>query len=345
MIHGLFLDPRIWTIDFLSSPYWKPEALGVKVELHADAFRIPQTGLAQKYDFVLATEVWDPNMINTLNYFRRYSIPVFLAAREPVKTSITKDAMFKEPHFIPDTIFACGAEYEKLWKLRDDKINTRVTGFPRFDWHFANHGRKNKSEIASRYKLDPNKKWIFFADYPPYYKQYDLYQAREQTLQALERFAKRNNEYQVIVKLHPFSMKPFLKKAGKGNEVKGLLLERYTNPTEYMAVIGDERNDGLVAKSLLLNADKVVGYNSTMLFEASLLDIPCVNTSFDNAPTPDGFKEQFTTASNESELVAALNNSRTPDRDFVERFLGKFDGRSCERICEAIKDELKRLQG
>ena len=46
MISGVFLDPRIWKIDYLTNPFWNPDIFGVHIDLHPDAFNIPKTGIS-----------------------------------------------------------------------------------------------------------------------------------------------------------------------------------------------------------------------------------------------------------------------------------------------------------
>ena len=70
MLNGLFLDPRIWKIDFTTSPFWKPNDFGVNIDLHPNAFNIPNIGVDKKYKFAIATEVWELSMQKTLEYLR-----------------------------------------------------------------------------------------------------------------------------------------------------------------------------------------------------------------------------------------------------------------------------------
>lgn len=361
-INGLFFDPRAWKIDFTSSSFWKPADHGINIDFLSedDARRIASDtyNFTKPYQFVIATEMWELEMRKTWQALRNKGIKIFLSAREPFKSKILHDGMFSHEkfkdengkyYFTPDVVLAVAQGYADLWK---DKTKTIITGYPRFDF-YANRNiwvSRDRMKMTSM-SLDPTKKWIFFPDYPPYtYKKVngqdttlDLWNARENTLKALYNFAKSNLGYQIIVKIHPASMKPFLKGKGK-REVSGMLRTYLNDPDKHMVVLPDIREDGLVAKHLLINSDIVVGFASTMLMEASLINKPCINVIFDEAIGLDGLPEYdkyLPTVYNEQELHSAIkNNNKYLPASFIEKYLGKVDGKTCERICKAIKEEL-----
>jgi CDP-glycerol glycerophosphotransferase (TagB/SpsB family) len=350
MIEGLFLDPRAWQVDFLSSPFWKPEQFGVKIDLHPDAFNIPKTGIDKKYKFVIATEVWEIPMRKTLRYLKSKGIKVFLIPREPFKTDILKEIMFGYPKFLhegeyyfnPDVLMAPNKMYAGFW---EGKVKTTITGYPRFDYLLKNNIKRD--DVIKKYGL-ADKKIIFFPSYPPYYHRTDgmtdIYDGQEQTLQALAKFAKDHKEYQVVVKIHPMSFKCYTKKTGKGNEVAGTLLEYYKKPTDYMKVIGDVRMSGDIAKELLCISDIAVGFTSTMLLEALVLDKYVLHLLMGNTVDVGftAYKDLMPTAYNEKEMHAFINNpsKMTTSSQLIEDYLFKVDGKCCERICETIKGEL-----
>lgn len=358
MIQGLFLDPRSWKIDITQSPYWEPEKYGVKIDLYPDAFNIPSRGVSCKYKFAIASEVWEIPMRKALKYLRSNGVKIFLLAREPLKSKIFEDAMFSyqrfywdgEYYFKPDAVFAAGQAYSDLWK---DIARTYVTGYTRFDYYVDDKCWMPKKEAAKKYGLDANKQWIFFPDYPPYHyskvngkdTMVDLFDVRENTLVALEQFATLNKSYQVVVKIHPASMKPFKKGTGKGNEVSGKLLERYKEPTPAMSVVGDTRNSGLEAKELLTNADVVCGFTSTMLLEAAIIGKPAIHILFGDSGELRGIPEYakyIPTAHNEISLFGLLNTPKhlyPRSTEMTEKYLHKIDGLCCKRICKSIRKE------
>jgi len=348
MLHGLFLDPRIWAIDLQASPLWKPEKYGITFDLHPDAFKIPQLGISDKYQFVLTTEVWEIPMRKTLEYLRAKGLKVFLMPRETFITEEKKELMFSYPKFLyngeyflkPDAVMAPNKIYASYWK---GKADVTETGYPRFDY-LAVDNQINRTDIVRKYGLSPNRKILFFPSYPPYYHKtdgsfIDIYDGREQTLQMLEGFARANSEYQVVAKIHPMSFKCFKKGTGNKKEVSGTLLKYYKAPTDYMKVIGDVRMSGDIAKELLLAADMVVGFNSTMLLEALALNKPTLHMLLGNTADTKfiAYKDYMPTAYTEQEALDFINSPyTTDDKRLVDDYLCGADGKSCERICKII---------
>lgn len=358
MIHGLYLDPRCYNIDLIPNKYWSPEQYGVTIDLHPDAFNIPKRGIDKKYQFVIASEVWEKSIQKSLHYMRNEGLKVFLLAREPIKYGTLIPAMFSyerfkykgEYYFTPDLVLASGKKYADLWAR---KAPTIITGYPRFEQYISLKRQVTKKSICEEFGLEFKKDLIFFSDFPPYhYKKVgekdsmvDLYEAREQMVQALIKYARRNTA-QVVIKLHPMSMKPFLKKTGVGNEVSGSLLEYYKNPDKICKVIGDNRMDGQIAKKLLIGCDLCVGYNSTMMLEASILKKPVIQARFGACEEiSNPCNGVFETAYEQEGLVKLLKHFKDCPNDFISRygqsvaegFFYKIDGKCCERVCDAIK--------
>jgi hypothetical protein len=361
MIKGLFLDPRSWEIDFRISEFWNPQKYGLDIQPYPDAFNIYKKKRVINKDikFVLTSEVWEKIMRDTLNCIRKQGIKVFLIAREPIKYGDLIDAMFNcekynfggQYYFTPDVVLAAGEKYSKLW---ENKTKVYITGYPRWDWYISNN-KPTKHEVFKRYGLDNNKKVIFFPSYPPYhYKKQgnkdtmvDLYSAREDTLKTISNFTKLHSQYQFVAKIHPMSMKCYLKKIGRGDEVSGLLKKYYKTPTDYFKVIGDNRMKGNISKEILLHSDLVVGYNSTMLLEAAVLGKPVIQVMFgDCANLYSPYNNTFLTAYNDIELVDLLEKYSQGMLSFgsaskdARSYLHDIDGLSCKRICEVIKNEL-----
>lgn len=357
MIHGFFLDPRSWDIDFKSSTFWNPEKYGVRIDVYPDAFHIPKRNWDHKYKFVIASEVWEIPAQKALYYLRDKGVKVFFAPREPLKTDALKQALFSYDRFFyknsfyfkPDLILAPGQGYADIW---GSKARSVVTGYPRFDYYIDRSRWPTKVEAAKKYGLDANKKWIFFPSYPPYhYKKVDgkdvlvdLSDAREETLKALLDFSLKHDEYQVIVKIHPSSMKPYLKGTGRGDEVSGTLKRYHKKPTKDMVVVGDVRSTGEIAKGLLVNADIVCGFTTTMLMEAAMVNKPALHVLFGNTVDIAGVPEyikHIPTAHNQVEMEMFLNSPSTTTNPMVEKYFYKIDGKACERMCKAILEGCK----
>lgn len=362
MIYGLFSDPRAWETDFLPSSFWNPDKYGVHIDLHTDVFRIPETDIDKKYSFFLTSEVWEIPMQKTLDYLRGKGIKIFLIAREPIKFNNAVGGMFSfekfkyngQYYFTPDAVFAVCNKYAKLW---EDKTKTYVTGYPRWDWCVDKSKWKSRAQVDKQYGIRSGAKIIFFPSYPPYaYKKIDgkdtlvdIFESRESILEAGVEFAKENTEYQFVSKIHPMSMKCYLKQTGPGRDVSGLLEKYYKNPTAYTKVIGDQRMSSDIMKDLLIHSSLIVGLWSTVMLDAVMLRKPIIQAimgnnidMFDNP-----FDGMFEICGSKNELLDAFRNCESGKYDAskttiekTEEYIQGCDGLACERICEAIKKEM-----
>jgi hypothetical protein len=360
---GIFLDPRIWEIDYQTSPFWHPGQYGLKIDLHVDAFRIPDIGIAGRYKFAITTEVWEKPMHKSLKFLRSRGLKIFMVPRELTPTKAHIGIMFNEEkfkykgdyYFTPDLIFAPGKQYANLWKGR---ARTKVIGYPRFDIYLDKKKWRNKSKILPRYGISKNKKIIFFPSYPPFAMDtknkknitIDINDDLQNTLKVFERFAINNRDFQVISKIHPYSQKCYNKKIGKGNEVSGLLEKYYWHPTDYMKVIGDRRNNSSRSRDMIMVADVVVGFSSMMLLEAIINRKPVLHLQMPQstkAPAMPLYAENIKTVYNFEEMLVALNDiKRNPDKyivksnEVVEHYFHKVDGKFCKRLCKSILKEI-----
>jgi hypothetical protein len=358
MIHGLFLDPRTWKIDFLSSPFWNTEGFGIKIDLHPNAFNIPKMGIDKKYKFVITTEVWEIPLRKSLEYLKEKGLKIFLMPREPFKSQVHKTGMFYynkfmyngEHFFTPDVVFAPGRVYSELWGGR---AVTEVTGYPRWDYYLIPNMWQDKISLCKKYGLSDRKKTIFFPSYPPYHYEkkngkdsfVDLSDVRNDTIKSLVDFVDNNKgEYQLISKIHPMSFKCFRKGTGNGKEVSGLLKHYYKNPTDSVRIVGDIRNSGIEAKEILIMSDIVVGFATTMLLEAVMLNKPSIHILFGCTKDINGlpeYAENMTTAYNYDELHKCLESKVDPgNKDILDMYVSKTEHSVCKRVCEAIKKHL-----
>jgi hypothetical protein len=363
-IKGIFLDPRTWKIDYQTSPYWRPRKYGLKINLHPDAFKIPEIGVDRKYKFVIATEVWEKPMHESLRYLKSCGLKIFMAPREIAPTKAHLGIMFNERKFMvrgkcyfrPDLVLAPGKQYASLW---GGKARTKIIGYPRFDTYLDKKKWRNRSKILSKHGISENKKIIFFPSYPPFGRNtksgksvtVDLGNDLQNTLKVLEKFAMNNKDFQVISKIHPYSQKCYNKKIGKGNEVSGRLEKYYKHPTDYMGVIGDERDDSSVSREMIMIADFVVGFESMMLLEAIINKKPVLHLRMPQSmkiPPMPLYSESIKTVHNFGEMFGALGDmEKNPDKyivksnEIIEYYLHKVDGKFCERLCKEILREMK----
>jgi hypothetical protein len=360
-LKGLFLDPRIWKIDYQSSPFWNPEKYGIEIDLHSNAFEIPETGIDKKYDFVIATEVWEIPIRKTLEFLRNKGLKVILVPREVAPGRSHHGTMFADPHFYhngmyyftPDIVLAPGQRYYDVWEGRAKR---EIIGYPRLDICLRPDLWRTRGEILKRHGLE-DKKIVFFPSYPPYHVQtkedgstelIQLDDDLENTMVGLEEFAvNHKDEVQVVTKIHPSAQKCFNKKMGPGGEVAGTLKKYYKNPTPYMKVIGDVRNDSSIAREMIIIADVVVGYTSMMLLEAIVMNKPVVHLKFEQCRglyQAMDFSEEIKTAYDKSEMIPAITEAINTDEYLIreskllEYCLHKVDGKFCERLCKEIKN-------
>lgn len=358
MIHGLFLDPRTWKIDFLTSPFWKPEAYGLKVDLHPNAFHIPTTGIDSKYKFVIATEVWEIPMQKTLEYLRNKGLKIFLVPREIAPTRSHLAVMFNHDkfkyknnyYFTPDLVLTASDQYGELW---DGRAPHKTVGYPRFDVYKRPDLWKTKAEIRKKHGIE-NKKIIFFPSYPPWgvkmeggkHSTINLYDDLQNTLKVLEQYALDHPEVQIVSKIHPMSFKCYKKGIGRGDEVAGLLKKYYEHPSKHMKVLGDVREDSSASREITILADMVVGYTSMMMLEAIMIGKPVLHVKFEQCSQLKDtleYDDDIVTAYHPGEVAKYLDDSDklvVKDMKLVEKYLYKFDGQVCDRIFSTIKKYL-----
>lgn len=359
VVSGLYLDHRVWDMDFAPSSFWDATKYGVDINLP----KVKQTRIAKlkikvsdKYKFALTTSVWEKPIRRTLQHLRNQGIKIFLLPREPMKFDAQKTSMFKHPDYLlngeyffkPDAVFAPGPAYAELWS---GVAKTYVTGYPRFEAYIDEGMWPTKEDIANKYGLEPNRKWIFFPDYPPIFSQdidgksvnVDVSKARDDSLRALEKFAESSGKHQVVVKIHPQTWKSYTK---YGMYVSDMLKSKIDSPTPNIKVVVDSWYESTkVAQELLIHSDIIVGYASTMLLEGAILNKSLVKILFGNTKYLNGlpmFDEYMPIAYDEQALHSILSNSidNVNLDKLIKYYLHSVDGKSCERISKAILSEM-----
>lgn len=365
-MRGLFLDPRTWKIDFVQSPFFceLEQKYGISLELHGDAFNIPKLGIPKgRYDFVLATEVWELSMQKTLEFLRNQGLKVFLVPREIAPNKSHIGIMFNYEkfkyknsyYFTPDCVFAVNQTYADLWA---NKTKTEVIGYPRFDIYLRPDLWPSNKIIRQELGLG-DKKILFFPSYPPYHVQtidnksitFDLEMDLHNTMEALEYIAHSQQEAQVVIKIHPMAQKCYNKKIGTGKEVSGLMEKYYKKPNSNIRVIGDNRNDSSIARKLMIVSDYLLGHTSTMMLEGIFLNKPMLHFELDQAKkVRDGinFKPYMRTANNKEEIKDNILRMMSCPQDFIAtngqraitEYLYKIDGHFFDRLAEKIREHL-----
>jgi len=363
MIYGLFLDSRIWNIDYLTNPFWKPDSFGVHIDMHPDAFDIPKLGIDPKYKFAIATEIWEIPMQKALEFLRNKGLKIILVPREVSKTKAHTGAMYNlekfkyndQYYFKPDCLLAAGKQY---YDLCEGYPNRKIVGYPRYEIYLERRCLHSKKKARKRHKLEKRKKIIFFPSYPPIFVQtvdgknvYTyLHGDLKNTMTCLERYAiSHKNDIQVVSKIHPYAQKCY-DKNHPDKMVYGKLEKYYKSPTNFFKVIGDSRLDSSVSRDMIIAADFVIGSTSMMLLEAALMNKPILNIRLDQERalkdfiTFEGYIRSVNRPQDIPNAIDDMVNNPDKymvDKSFIEHYLYKDDCKFCERLCNAIKEMLK----
>ena len=205
-----------------------------------------------------------------------------------------------------------------------------ATGVPRTDIFFnETYKEKVVSEFYEKYPHLRDKKIILFAPTfrgngkgSAYYtsSRFDAVQVYENT----------NHEYAIIIKHHPF------------------VKDHIDIPKEYEHDIIDMSNESEL-NDLLFVTDLVITDYSSLIFEASLLNIPMLFYAYDlrrYIATRDFYYEYELfvpgkIVSSQSKLIKAINKKDFESEKiegFKKQFFDHLDGRSTERLIQLIQD-------
>lgn len=205
-----------------------------------------------------------------------------------------------------------------------------ATGVPRTDIFFSSrYKEKVRADFYDKYPHLKNKKIILFA--PTFRgngKKTGYYP--QERFDFVKLFEKLNGEYAIIIKHHPFV----------NNKVE--IPEKYLNDIIDMSE-NEELND------LLFVTDILITDYSSVVFEASLLDIPMLLYAFDlqSYISTRGFYYEYDDlvpgkiVSNMSQLEEAIENNDFEEykiEGFKKRFFDELDGRAGYRVASLIED-------
>lgn len=355
MINGIYLDPRSWKIDCMSYDGWKPEQYGLKITLYDEQSQAKRRPVDKKCKFVIATEVWTPQMQETLWRLKTdYGLKVFMLPRESILAESYKNVMFRYPackykehyFFKPDVVLSPGPHYTEFWKNKTKTINV---GHPKFDSYVTNKFAASE-EIKKKYKIAPGKKVVFFPTYWDKHYQYDgkvyyadIHQDLQSTMEVLEDIALKNKNIQVVAKVHPITQKLFNKGKGKLDNIT----KKYYDKDGPVKIVKDVRTRVDIARELLYIADFVLSYRSTMLVEGIFLNKPILNVVFDQCSKLQGmpdFINHIPSVYSKEDLYNTIANGNFDDfivgKELVDQYFYKVDGQFCKRMCNTIKENL-----
>jgi Putative glycosyl/glycerophosphate transferases involved in teichoic acid biosynthesis TagF/TagB/EpsJ/RodC len=205
-----------------------------------------------------------------------------------------------------------------------------ATGVPRTDIFFGeNYKNKVIKEFYTVYPKLRNKKIILFA--PTFRgngKESAFYP--ENRFDPIQVYEKTNHEYAILIKHHPFVQNQMM------------------IPEEYKDYIIDMSEQSEL-NDLLFVSDVVITDYSSLIFEASLLNIPMLFYAYDlrrYIATRDFYYEYELfvpgkIVSSQTSLIQAINNQDYEQEkidDFKKRFFDHLDGRSTDRVVQLIRD-------
>lgn len=205
-----------------------------------------------------------------------------------------------------------------------------ATGVPRTDIFFdKNYKERVVDEFYQQYPQLKNKKILLFAPtfrgdgkmsaYYPNYR-FDPVEVYEQT----------NQEYAIIIKHHPF------------------VTDRFVIPEEYKDYIIDMSEQSEL-NDLLFVTDLIITDYSSLIFEASLLDIPMLFYAYDlrrYIATRDFYYEYELfvpgkIVSSQAKIIEAMKASDFESykiEGFKKRFFDHLDGCSTKRVVQLIRE-------
>jgi hypothetical protein len=256
----------------------------------------------------------------------RLGVPFFVAQKE---TTIAEHTMVEHAariaEFAPpahDHMTVCSERHKEFWvRAGADPATITVTGQPRFDFYAQLPARPaGKTVLFFSYHVDAYHPDELSSDEPVWAR------LHAETVSALSDLAAEG--WRVLVKPHPQQVPPSL-------------------PDGLELIDG-----GADTRELIADADVVVGFQTTALFEAMLARKPVVYTGWDPEavrleaamiPFAD-WGTSITVARDPSELAAAVRGPgivteemMRSRREIVSGFLGPVDGHASERTLEEIR--------
>ncbi|CAH7364142.1 conserved hypothetical protein [Vibrio chagasii] len=289
---------------------------------------------------VVVTLDWTPSMRQLIYVCKELGIPTILIPHEGVFADRHKfylDESNGSDYPICDRAFVWGDLHESVFLERGyDKGNIVKVGSVKLDQYNDYQPQISKRDFLNLYGFDSAKKVIIFVVQPldSQYSTNLARQAQRQVISDLFDYA-LDNDCQVIVRCPP-----------SGDKI--INDELLTRVAESELLNYDEYPFYLVEpEDAIVHSDLVLSINSTMLLEAALAGVPSISTKYvefeslwDNIGIP------MATCKSElydciSRYIGTAKASCTDDgiEWAASSFsLGKFDGKSLERVINAIKD-------
>jgi len=230
---------------------------------------------------------------------------------------------------VSDMITVTGQPRSDFWKQSDRWLTKKQLGIP---------GLRTGHKLFLFFTYDP---WAYTPDYMVERGEMHWEELRHQTHDVLFNFARQHSEIDVVIKAHPQQVDL--------HELQATIARSGTNNV-YLAT------GSKISNHLIVNADCIIGFQTTALIEAMVTDKPIIYTFWGEARDrwandliPFHKSRGLTVASSQSELLQVLESSLNPTpilkeqrearHDFVNEYLSSIDGLAAKRTI----DELDRL--
>lgn len=254
---------------------------------------------------------------------------------------------------IADRVLVWSERQRLFWKKTGvDSSKISVTGQPRSDFWCQQFRWKKKSELGIK-GLRLDKKTVLFFTYDPwaYTPDYMVEKGemhwdilRSETHETIFEFAKVHPDLDVVIKAHPQQLDL--------DEIRKEIADYDT--TNVLLATGPE-----LSNHLIVNADAIIGFQTTALIESMITDKPIIYTFWGEAREkwskdliPFHETKGILTARDPGELRILLEENiahpklaadRRNARDsFVREYLSDIDGRASERTLAEITSFLDR---
>lgn len=269
-------------------------------------------------------------------------IPVFVAQKE---TTITDHSMAEhapQVHafapFISDRMTVCSERHKQFWvEAGTEPTSIEVTGQPRFDVYAQPRSQPARGRRTVLFlSYEPDAYLLETAD-----RKIGWLDLRDETERVL--YSSKDHAFDVVVKLHPLQ--------NRAAEAAAFEMKAGGNPRIRLA---PEDAD---TRELILEADAVVGFQTTALYEAMAAGKPIAYTAWGAsyerfAPLLIPFDQRddlIQVVRSGEELASWLREPPSVDATqhvrrltFVEEMLGLFDGKAATRTLQAIRSETEK---
>jgi hypothetical protein len=241
--------------------------------------------------------------------------------------------------FEQDYVLCAGKKDEEYFlSLGTEKSKLRILGLPLYDKLFnkftelTSHDSIEtiKERIRKRFKIKPHQKIITLVT------THDEDFIREKVFRSVVESTEKNDNYFLIVKIHPIETLDYYYNLEKKYHVENLVIIKNIN-----------------LHDLLVASDVIIGRSSGAQIEAILLDKRVIDLSYEaklgrqqmerfNAVIPvydpDELEDAIKRSLYDKEIDALLNKGR---KDYKDYALYKFDGKASIRIKKLILEILK----